>query len=624
MELNPIQPPIEQLMQQAGQLLGAGKLADAEQLLRQILQHDPNHADATHALGVIASLAGNPQAALQLVARANQLAPAVAEYAINLGDLFITANQPQQAELELKRALTLKPNHPHALMKLGMAVEAQNRIGEAENLYRRAIASAPNFAEAHCNLGDALLKQDRFADAIRQYDQAISLKPALAPAWANRGVARDKLGQRNEALADLRQALRIDPNLHSAIIYAGRVCYSLKSADEALRYFSLAAEKFSQSGEAQSGIGMTQLLLGDYDAAILACRRAIELFPELNDPYGNLALALSRRGEHAQALNAFDRAVALRPDRPIIRANRALVLLRLGDFEQGLREYELRLQTPDFQEIPRINSPRWDGRAELAGKTILLQFEQGLGDTIQFIRYAPLLSAHGAKVIVQAQEELHRLLRGVSGIQRIISRNEPTPPSDFHLPMLSLPFAMGTTLQSIPADIPYLGVDPALKQKWSDRLAPHARPRVGLCWQGKAEHVLDRDRSIPADLLAPLTHVEGVQYFSLQFSPHASKVPDALKLIDFTAEASDFSESAALIANLDLVITVDTSITHLAGAIGQTVWTLLQFSPDFRWMLDREDSPWYPTMRLFRQTRFRDWPTVIDRVAAELGAQFAK
>jgi hypothetical protein len=327
------------------------------------------------------------------------------------------------------------------------------------------------------------------------------------------------------------------------------------------------------------------------------------------------------RGELDEALSVCQRAIQLRPDHAGAHWNKSLVLLLKGDFAQGWAEYEWRWQSKDFRSPRRdFPQPQWRGE-DPSGRTILLHAEQGFGDTIQFIRYAPLLAGRGARVIVECQPELQRLLGGVEGIQHLTARGEPLPPFDLHTPLLSLPLAWGTRVKTIPGNVPYIKPDPALVGAWRGRLAGDSALKVGLVWAGSPIRKDDRYRSLPLSSLAPLAGVKGVSFYSLQkgkATEQAQNPPPGMNLIDMTEEIKDFADTAALISHLDLVITVDTAVAHLAGAMAKRVWTMLEFVPAWRWLLNREDSPWYPTMRLFRQPAIRDWATVIRRVAGEL------
>ncbi len=358
--------------------------------------------------------------------------------------------------------------------------------------------------------------------------------------------------------------------------------------------------------------------------SIAAHRRAIALKADFPEAYTNLGNALKGQGNIAAAIAACRQAIALNPDLPDAHHNLSLTLLLNGEFAEGWREYEWRWQTKQLR--PRgFAQPLWSGEA-VDGRVLLLHAEQGYGDMIQFCRYVPLVAARG-RVVLEAPRALVRLFSGLAGVERIVVQGDPLPAFDLHCPLLSLPRAFATTLETIPGGVPYLGTDPAQVSAWRDRLAGLARLRVGLVWAGepratdRIRGAVDRRRSISLGHFARLAGVGGIAFVSLQKGEAAAQTrspPPGLRLHDWTGELEDFADTAALIAALDLVISVDTAVVHLAGALGKPVWLLNRFDTDWRWLLDREDSPWYPTLRLFRQHRPGDWAGVLERVAAAL------
>jgi len=336
----------------------------------------------------------------------------------------------------------------------------------------------------------------------------------------------------------------------------------------------------------------------------------------------NLGVALHNLGQFEEAKECYRHAAALDPNDIATHTNLAFVKLVLGDWEGGLRDSEKRLE--NLQQYRRTwEAPRWDG-SDPKGKTIVIAAEQGIGDTINFVRYASLLADRGAKVIVETQESLVSLLRRVPGVSDAVPQFSQLPKYDAYIPIPSLPFAFGTTPQNVPANIPYITPDSDRARKWKDRLAQSGPEfKVGLVWGGSPNNRADVYRSVLLAELAPLAQVQGVRFISLQKGRQASQLlspPPGMQITDMGPELETFEDTAALIANLDLLIAVDTSIVHLAGAMGRPVWTLIAFSPDWRWLLNRSDTPWYPTMRLFRQPSFGDWSSVMQTVASELGA----
>jgi TPR repeat/Glycosyltransferase family 9 (heptosyltransferase)/Tetratricopeptide repeat len=359
------------------------------------------------------------------------------------------------------------------------------------------------------------------------------------------------------------------------------------------------------------------------DEAIIAYRQAIALKPEYPEAYSNLGNALRDSGRLDEAIISYRQAIALKPNYAEAHGNLATALLLWGDFKSDFKEYEWRWKCANFlSPFRNFAQPRWDGGA-LETRTLLLYTEQGFGDALQFIRFLPLAAQHGGRIIVLCQTELQRLFRTMPVRCQVIAQNDPVPDFDLHCPVLSLPFIFGTTLGNVPNIVPYLYADGQDAKKWQQRLDDHLpnmkMGKVGLVWAGNLKP--NRNRSMELQCLAPLGQVPGVRFFSLQkgeASAQAKIPPAGMELVDWTDQLTDFADTAAMIADLDLIITIDTAVAHLAGAMGKPVWTMLPFNPDWRWLLEREDSPWYPTMRLFRQSTRGDWDSVIKQVTDAL------
>jgi hypothetical protein len=372
--------------------------------------------------------------------------------------------------------------------------------------------------------------------------------------------------------------------------------------------------------EALNNLGGALMETGRPDEAIGQYQRAIELRSELPELHNNLGKAFRAAGRVSDAIAAHERALFLKPDNADAHWNRGLMLLLSGQFEPGWDEYEWRWLVPEFKS-PRRNfrQPLWTGQP-LRGRRILLHAEQGFGDTIQFARYAPLVAQAGGRVILECPPELLRLLRTLGGVEQLVAAGQPLPEFDLHCPLLSLPRAFRTTAQTVPNVIPYLQADPAIAANWKSRLQlPTDRLRVGLVWAGSSANPNDRNRSLSLEALAPLADCQNVAFYNLQSGPASADAGRGrFTFMNPPPQFVDFADSAGLIANLDLIITVDTAMAHLAGAIAAPVWTLVPFAPDWRWLLDRQDSPWYPTMRLFRQPEIGNWKAVVRQLAADL------
>ena len=507
------------------------------------------------------------------------------------------AGRLEEAAVRYARVLAARPRHPDALHLSGLVRHQQGDQRAARRLVAEAIAAAPTVAAYRVSLVAILLALGEKADALTAAERAVALAP-------QQGEARLALG-----------------NAHLA---CGHV-------DAAIGAYEAALAAQPESAEALNNLGSALHRAGRLDDAGKALRKAIALRPDHAGQLANLGLVMKDQGRFADAAATYDRALAADPKHPTARANRATLLLQQGHFAEGWAEYEWRWRAPGFTTSPRaFPSPAWDG-GDPAGRTLLLHAEQGLGSAIQFVRYAPIVAGRGARVVVESQPPLVRLFRrslaGEGGpVARVVARGDPLPPFAAHAPLMSLPHLCRTTLASVPAAVPYLRADPAAVAFWRDRLAAYAGAagaiRVGLAWAGNSAHGNDHNRSLPpaaaAALLAPLLATPGVRFVSLQVGDTAATTAALASagLIDPTGEIDDFADTAALIAALDLVVSVDTAVGHLAGALARPVWLLVPAIPEWRWLIDRDDSPWYPTLRLFRQPVPGDWASVIARVAS--------
>jgi tetratricopeptide (TPR) repeat protein len=508
-----------------------------------------------------------------------------------LGVALHQLGQHDQALGFIEAALAIRPD-AMALSNLGLVQTALERFDEAVRSCDRAIALAPDCAAAFNNRAAALISLRRYAEALESCDRAIALKPDYAEALSNRGFALTNLRRFAEALDSCERAIALRPDFAEALNNRGVALVDLRRHAEALR---------------------------SYD-------RAIGLRPGYADAFGNRAIALAEIERFDEALRDHERAIALAPESAEAHFNLALCRLTNGDFESGWREYEWRWRKDDRRaSLRRFAQPLWTGAADPEGRTVLLHAEQGLGDTIQFCRYASLVADRGARVVLEVQGALAGLLRSLAGPHAVIAKGEPLPPFDLHCPLLTLPLAFGTALATIPCRTPYLSADAAKLAQWRERLGPRGGRRVGLAWSGQLLNRNDHRRSIPLALLAEALP-PGVEAHSLQKEIRPADQATLAahgRITDHSARLADFDDTAALVAQMDLVVSVDTSVAHLAAALGKPTWVLLQHVPEWRWLVGRSDSPWYPTARLFRQPDFDDWESVVAAVRQALSGDGA-
>jgi tetratricopeptide (TPR) repeat protein len=642
-------PATQQLCELALANHQAGLLDEAEGLYRQVLTREPNHADALNLLGVLAHQCGRHEEAIELIGRAIALNSNAAVYHNNLGLPLIAMQRFEEAEAAYRKAVALRPDYADAHYSLGWVLQEMGRAEEALAAYQHALAINPAHVDAHNNCGNLFARQSRWAEAAGEYRRAVDLRPDYAGAWANLAYAQAELRERENAIDSLGRALALQPNpqWHYSL---GTLLMEQKRMGEALRALSQAIALRPDFAEAHLAMGNVLLEMGQIPEAEQSYRNALRIHPDFPEAQINLAhqlvkggqleeaaalyqSALRRQPDDAETCNnlanvlqdlgqvpaaiaMFRRALALRPGFAESRFGLGLALLVSGNFRQGWPLYEERWTVTGRSKTRGFVVPMWDGN-DLNGRRIFLHTEQGLGDAIQFIRYVPLVCERGGRVFVGCFPQLRRLFEGQLGIERVVAEQEPLPEFDLHCPLLSLPRIFGTTLQTIPASTSCLECRPEWAEKWKSRLPEGMK--VGLVWSGNPEHKKDRDRSIPLSALSPLAQLRNVTWISLQKGPAAAQPrPRDLEMIDWTSELNDLADTAGLISHLDLVIAADTAVAHLAGAMGKPTWLLLPFAPDWRWLLEREDSPWYPTMRLFRQPRRGTWDDVVKKVVGEL------
>jgi Flp pilus assembly protein TadD len=470
-------------------------------------------------------------------------------------------------------------------LALGSKYHEEGRLALAERCYRQVLETDPNVAKAWCLLGAINQVHGRVDESVANYERALRLDPNLAEARNNLGLALATMGRSDEAIACYRRALQIKP-----------------------RY-----------PDAYNNLGNELQASGQHTEAVAAYRRGLEFDLCHADLHHNLGNALRAMGRLAEALAAYNCAVNIRPEHARYRLSRALALLEAGDFERGWPEYESRWECPECA-LPAFPQPVWNGDP-LEGRTILLYADHGIGDTIQFIRFARRVKERGGAVIAACRRPLVRLLQRCPGVDQVVTEGDPLPQFDVYAPVMSLPHILKTTMADVTADVAYLRTEPEVADGWRSALGPRRGLRVGIAWQGNPEFPLDHLRSFALDALHPIAEVPGLELFSIQKGAGTEQLPEwhgATPITDLSAQLNDLMDTAGLLRNLDLVIVPDSSLAHLAGALAVPVWVALPFAPDWRWMRDRDDSPWYPTMRLFRQTEWDHWGGVFERMAGVL------
>jgi tetratricopeptide (TPR) repeat protein len=575
----------------AASLREQGRLNEAERLCDAVLRGEPQHFGALHLSGLIKHQLGRSVDGLRLVGDALRAKPGSAEALINHGVILDALKRHEEALVSFDNALAMRADNVILHCNRANTLKSLGRYQEALASCDRALALEPRHVPAHNTRGTVLAALDRYEEALAGFDRLLAFEPERAGSdplvLNNRGTALTKLKRHHEALTSLNQALAIKPDY---------------------------ADALSNRGAAFSAMGR-------YDQALADYAQALQLSPHFATAYlnqGNALLALNRLDE---ALASFTTAIALEPKNPESHFNAGITRLCLGDFREGWKQYEYRWQRKNFGSLPPgCRQPVWRGEEDLNGKTIFLMAEQGIGDVIQFARYVPLVAARGAKVLLGVHRPLAKLMACIPGVSQVIASGGAVPDFDLICPLLTLPLAFGTELATIPANIPYIRPDEEHVAKWRARLPDNGRLRIGLCWAGTKIHPNDHNRSMSFDRFAQLLSVGNLDYVNLKKDVSETEVVQLRErgVIDLGREFADFADTAAVVSMLDLVISVDTSVAHLAGAMGKAVALLVPFSPDFRWLLDRTDSPWYPTMRLFRQSAIGDWNTPLDRLRQEL------
>ena len=647
---------VEELLRQAAQAQAAGRPAEAAARCRDVLTRLPNHPDALHLLGLLAYQSGRYDVALSHIQQAIAVKDSVADYHSNLAVVLSAVRRHEEAIAACQKCLALRPDHVQGLLNLADALESTGRREEAVAAYRRALALRPDnpgalnrlgialtacgnieeailawnealtyqgdYAEVYSNLALALIEVGKVSQAVTAGRRAVHIRPEFAAAHNNLGLALSESAQNDEARAAFLRALELGSGVLQTLVNLGNLSLKCKEIDRAISECRQALALDNNSALALYSLGSALREKGELDEAYACYQRALRLNSNYAEARNGVGLVLSDKGEFDAGIACYREALKLKPKLAMAHWNLSLSLLLRADFEHGWDEFEWRWKCKELNLGLRITGPIWDG-GELGGRRIVLQSEQGFGDVIQFVRYIPQVLKSGGKVVLSCHPSLHRLLREQDWkIQECVPTNRKPPPEfDVQCPLMSLPLVFKTRLNSIPATVPYLSANEELVKRWKERMPVDGRLKVGLVW---ANQPAPPGRSPPAETWGLLAKIPGIWFCSLQKPVSRTKIPllpAELSMTDWTEELTDFAETAALMANLDLIISVDTAVPHLAGAMGKPVWVLLKHIPDWRWMMDRADSPWYPTMRLYRQPTFGDWETPMKQLAEALSAR---
>jgi len=657
----PPSPLHEHKLRQAHALQMQGQLGQAADLYRAVLAEDPGNAPALHLLGVLVMQAGQVEPGLELVKQSLAILPGFAPAQENLGKGLEQLGRLEEALAAYERLVKLAPGHAEGYAHRSRVLGNLSRKAEALRDLDKAL-SLKNDPKLMFNRGAVLLQMERGQDALAAFDKAIAAGFVEPAVYFNRGLALMTLGRQEEALASYDEALLRQPEYADAFINRGLVLTSLQRLDDALISYDRALALNPDSPEAKTNRTSLLSQMGRREEALAGLDELVALQPDNASAYNNRGLLLKALGELEPAMADFDRAMALMPDDPGVLSNRAVTLEASGRFDEALADCERSLaldpasggtkfnksvllllqgrfaeglplyeNRPGRSAMPGLDPARaWKGPSQsVAGKTVLVHSEQGLGDAIMFGRYLIDLSALGAKIVFSVRDPMTRLLRGLPVPITFIPEQASPPKLDFHVALASLPLLFGTTVETIPAPVPYLKAEPERVAQWRTRIGGHGF-RIGVSWQGKTRGLNDPFRSFPLAAMAPLAALAGVRLISLQIGEGTEQLdtlPAGMAVerlgTDFDSGFDAFIDSAAVMEACDLVISCDTSVAHLAGALGRPAWTALKNVPEWRWLLDRSDSPWYPGMTLYRQPRFNDWDSVFAAMSRDLKLKLA-
>jgi tetratricopeptide (TPR) repeat protein len=620
-------PTITETLETAVQYHRAGNLRQAEQLYHAALQVDPNHPVVVCLLGSLARQQGKNEQAIDLLRRATLLKPDYIEAHNNLGNALAVQGKLEEAAGSFQMAIHLRPDYAEAHNNLGNVLTDLKKLDEAVLSYQQAVRLKPDFGEAYCNLGLVVQEQGKLNEALSCFRQAMQHRPDFRKTYEKLRAKLAAEGTLDEGVAGVDQALRVGPDTAVGQVRAGMFFWDQGDVAGALRCFEEAVRMQPNYGEAHCNMGLALRRQGKLEEAMASYQQALRLLPEWADAHNGLGVVYYDLGEFPEALACYEQTLRLKPHHANARVNRSLIWLLQGELEKAWPEYEYRWKLGKAGGLPAgqtgmrpFKQPLWGG-SPLKGKTILLYAEQGLGDTIHFARYAPLLKQRGGKVIVECQKQLDLLLCRCPGIDKLVVQGSILPDFDVQAPLACLPGILHTNLETISANIPYLFADPERVEHWHRELSRIPGFKIGISWQGNVHHPLDSVRSFPLSHFASLAEIPGVSLISLQKGNGHDQIKataDRFAVVDLGPnldEKGAFHDTAAVMMNLDLVICCDTAIGHLAGALGVPTWLPVSLVPDWRWLLKGQESRWYPTIRLFRQKERGNWKAVFEEMA---------
>ena len=601
------------------------RLDDALIIFSALHQHKKDDFKISYNLGLLHSLRGNHQLAINLYDLALSLQKDDLDTLINKAASLSDLKKYSSALNVLNKVLSIDPSIPEAWSNKGIVLNTLNLFGEAVDSFREALRLNPNYYEALSNISVPLNKLGRFDEAYLACEQAIILKPDYAQAYSNKGYTLHELKRYSDAIACYEKALSLTPNFSEAYLNLGNSLHELKRYSDAIACYEKALSLKPDYAEAYSNKGYTLNELGKYSEAIACYDKAMVINPNYAEAWLNKGESLYELSKFEEAAVHYDKALSIKTNYAEALWNKSLLLLLRGDYERGFPLYESRWEIKKVSEIAgkrNFDKPTWLGRESIQGKTILVYSEQGFGDFIQFCRYVSLVSDLGATVILEVPRELYSLLKNMKGISQLVIQGGVLPSFDYQCPLLSLPLAFNTKLESIPSVEAYRPLKKSLDScaDWELSLGPKKTIRVGLVWSGNPQHKNDHNRSLTLTSILPYLPSQ-FEYVSLQKEVRdidKLTLDSSLKIKNFPNLLDNFEDTARLIKELDLVITVDTSVAHISGALGQKTWILVPYVPDWRWLLDREDSPWYPSVRLYRQFAIGEWNGVLQLMKKDL------